>query len=131
MAALTYSAIGLTCDLLWTGFVAPAILRRLGVPSAFGIWRIDRRNQHLNMAQFVWVVACSGGGLGCSCISRSPGISTGDCFGDRFSYLSPKLTLVRLAISLGGGWVVGVLSGAHRTSGGLNVDDPRDAHYTR
>jgi hypothetical protein len=117
MTALTNSLIGLTLGLLWMGFAAPAILRAFGVPVAMGIWRIDRHNQHLSMSQFVWACGVFRWGVGMFSYFTITRYLDWRLLGDRFSYMSPKLLLVELAISLGLGWVFGVFSAPLRTGG--------------
>ena len=63
MIALTYFAIT-AAALMWAGFVAPTILRALGVPMAYGLWQLDRRNQHLSKRQYVWSVGVFSTGIG-------------------------------------------------------------------
>ena len=47
MLGLTVILGATATGLLWMSLVAPALARLFRVPLAFGIWRIDRRNQHL------------------------------------------------------------------------------------
>lgn len=56
--------IAAACGLVWTNFAAPAILRTVGIPLAFGMWRIERRNQTLNKAQYIWALGVFTWGLG-------------------------------------------------------------------
>jgi uncharacterized membrane protein len=49
---------------LWTSVVAPAICRVLGVPMAFGIWRLDRKNSRLSRSQFLWCYGVFSFGMG-------------------------------------------------------------------
>jgi hypothetical protein len=64
MMALADFLIPILAAWLWTGFVAPAVLRGFGVPLASGFWRLDRRNRHLSKQQYVRGVGVFAWGTG-------------------------------------------------------------------
>jgi hypothetical protein len=115
MTALANSLIGITCGLLWMGFAGPAILRALGLPVAFGMWRMDRRNQHLDRTQYVWTCGVFRCGLGMFLYFTISRYLDWRLLGDKFSYLSPRVIFVGLFICLGAGWVSGLFGAPHRT----------------
>jgi len=102
--------IAAVCGSVWTNFAAPAILRTFGVPLAFGMWRIERRNQNLNRAQYVWAFGVFTWGLGLF------------LFFVILRYIDWKLLGVNIPIRILGtllswsaaGWLIGVLSVRHR-----------------
>jgi len=49
---------------LWMSLVAWMIGRAMGVPMAFGIWRLDRKNSHLTRQQYFWCFGVLTFGLG-------------------------------------------------------------------
>jgi hypothetical protein len=49
---------------LWMDFFAPLLARIFGVPARLGLWRSNRRNQHLSRPQFVWWIGVVGFGIG-------------------------------------------------------------------
>jgi hypothetical protein len=61
--AVLFGAVGSLA--MWVCVVAPLIGRSFGVPLAFGLWRLDRKNAHLTKAQFVlWFgMFCVGVGM--------------------------------------------------------------------
>jgi hypothetical protein len=106
VTAIANFLIAGACGAMWTGLVAPTILRTFGVPVAFGMWRINRRNQNLSRTQYVWGCGVFMWGLGMFLlfvISR---------------YLDWKLLGVKIPIRifwslltwLTAGWLLGVLS---------------------
>lgn len=102
--------IAAACGLGWTNFAAPAILRTFGVPLAFGMWRIERRNQTLNRTQYVWALGVFTWGLGMF------------LFFVILRYLDWKLLGANLPIRIFGtlltwaaaGWLIGVLTVRNR-----------------
>jgi hypothetical protein len=99
---------------LWMGFIGPSILRVFGVPAKFGLWRLDRRNQHLSKQQYVW-----GFGVFIWAVGMVLSTTTWDYLNWRFA--GDKLTphdaahiAMRIAIFLGGGLFVGAFSGSSR-----------------
>ena len=114
VTALANFLIALACGLVWMGFAGPAILRAFGVPVAFGTWRIDRRNQYLNRAQYVWACGVFRWGLGMFLFFAISKYLDWRLLGNRFSYLSPMRTFGLLLTWLAAGWLFGVFSAPHR-----------------
>jgi hypothetical protein len=104
--------IAAACGLLWTTFAAPAILRLLGIPVAFGIWRIDRRNQHLTKTQYVWGFGVFMWGIGMFLFFVIARYLDWKLLGVKI----PMNIFVALVTWLTAGWLVGVL-GARRREG--------------
>ena len=112
MTGLAILLIAMTCSLLWIGIVAPAILRALGVPVSFGVWRIDRLNQHLSRTQYVWALGMFVWGLGLFWFFTVFDLVTWKLLGAFQS--SPMRIIKELLICLAAGWLFGVFSGPHR-----------------
>lgn len=110
----------IACGWLWVGLIAPAILRSFGVPIAFGMWRLDRRNQNLSKAQYVWAFGVFSWGLGMFLFSTVWKYLEWRLLGDRFSYSISAQLIAGLLIWLLAGLLMGVL-GAPRRKGA----DPR------
>lgn len=102
--------IAAASGLLWTNFVAPAILRTFGVPVAFGMWRVHRRNQNLSRTQYAWGLGVFMWGLGMF------------LFFVIFSHLEWRQLGVKNPMRIFGmllswlvlGWLVGILGARHR-----------------
>ena len=90
--------------------MAPAILRTFGVPVAFGMWRVHRRNQNLSRTQYAWGLGMFMWGLGMF------------LFFLIFRYLEWGLVGGKNPMRIFGilltwlllGWLVGVLTARHR-----------------
>jgi len=111
MRELVVFLIAILSWLFWIGVVAPAILLRLGVPIAFGLWRIDRRNQSLSRKQYVWAVGVFTFGIGMFFFSATFQYDDWKLVG---APMSPMHIMVRLLGCLAGGWLFGLLSAPHR-----------------
>ena len=96
------------------GVAAPAILRGIGVPVAFGGRRLDRRNQHLSRTQYIWACGVFEWGVGMFVFFTVAKYLEWKLLGERFSYLSPVHIIVGLLTWLGVGWLFGALSAPHR-----------------
>ena len=96
------------------GFAAPAILRTFGVPVAFGVWRIDRSNQHLNRTQYVWACGVFRWGIGMFVFFTISRYLDWRLLGDKFSRLSPMGIFGAFLAWIAAGWVFGVFSAPHR-----------------
>jgi FtsH-binding integral membrane protein len=112
--------IAILVVLLWTGFVAPAILRTLGVPMAYGSW-LDRRNQHLSKRQHVWGFGVLTYGVGMTLFSTSWSYLFSKPIPYRLSQMSATRIVVGLLSWLIIGWLVGVLSAPKNNTSGLPV----------
>jgi len=99
--------IAVMSALFWVGLVAPAILRRFGVPIAFGAWRIDRRNQSLSKRQYVWAVGVFSWGIGMFFFYAISGYLDWKTLGPS---TSPMHIMVWLLGWLATGWLMRVLS---------------------
>lgn len=104
MTTVANFLIAAACGLVWTNFAAPGILRAFGVPVAFGMWRIERRNQSLNRTQYVWACGVFMWGLGMF------------LFFETLFYLvkTPLPTFRTLLTWLAAGWLIGVFGARHR-----------------
>ena len=96
------------------GFAAPAILRTFGVPVASGMWRLDRRNQHLNKMQYVWGFGVFSWGLGMFLFFTVSRYLDWKLLDDKFSRLSPVRILFYFLIWLAAGWITGIFGAPHR-----------------
>ena len=116
MLATALFLASLVCTYLWIAVIAPLLMRAVGVPVGIGLWRIDRRNQHLSRRQYVWAVGIVAWGMG-----MFLGMNVSDYLEWRFGgdAFAPH-TLIRIAISFLiwalAGWQFGVLSFRHRAS---------------
>src|ERR1700690_197632 len=113
--------IAILVVLLWTGFVAPSILRAFGVPMVYGIWRLDRRNQHLSKQQHVWGFGVVTYGVGMILFNTTWGYLFSKPIPYRLSQPSATRIVVGLLSWLIIGWFVGVLSAPKNTTSGLPV----------
>lgn len=114
MTGLTIFLSAIACVSLWVGVIAPAILRSFGVPMAFGVWRLDRRNQRLSRAQYIWAFGVLSWGLGIFLFSTVWKYLEWKLLGDRFSYSSPARIVAGLLTWLLLGFLVGVFSAPRR-----------------
>lgn len=100
--------IAAASGLLWANFVAPAILRTLGVPVAFGMWRVHRRNQNLTRTQYAWGLGVFMWGLAMFLFFLIFSYLEWRLLGNPLRILGMLLTWSVL------GWLVGVLGARHR-----------------
>ena len=105
-------AIG--CMSLWIGLIAPTILRGIGVPLAYGMWRLDRRNQHLTRSQYLWGFGVFSWGLGAFLYATTFDLLSWELLGERGYYSTPLRIIVQLMICLVIGWLVGVFGSPSR-----------------
>lgn len=113
--------IAILAALLWAGFLAPAILRALGVPMAYGLWRLDRRNKHLSKRQYIWGFGVVTWGVGMILFNTICSYLVSKPIPDRPAQTSAARTVVGLLSSLIMGWLFGVLSAPRNNSSGLPV----------
>jgi len=116
MTLLAALIISIACALFWTGVAAPATLRVFGVPVAFGVWRLDRRNRHLSRTQYVWAFGVFSWAVGMFFFSVVFGYLRWKLLGEQFAYPTPRHIAVDLLVCLLMGWVIGVLSSANRNT---------------
>jgi hypothetical protein len=110
VTGLAVFLIAIVSAACWIGLVAPAILRCFGVPIAFGLWRLDRRNQSLSKTQYVWAFGVFSWGLGMFFFS-----TVADYLGRKLlGATSPMHATVGLLMWLGAGWLLGVLNAPRR-----------------
>ena len=95
--------------MLWTSVIAPVLVRAVGVPMAIGFWRQDRKNRHLNKPQYVWAYGAFGFGLGVFFFLTVWDYLKWKLLADQFSHFNSRQLIVRLAISLSVGLVVGLI----------------------
>jgi hypothetical protein len=106
MIGLMVFLVAIVSGVGWIGLVAPAILRSFGVPIAFGLWRLDRRNQSLSKTQYVWAFGVFSWGLGMFFFS-----TVADYLGrELLGATSPIHIIAGLVICLGAGCLFGVLT---------------------
>ena len=105
LTVLFFAAIGVA--LLWMGVIAPSILRALGVPAAGGLWRLDRRNQHLSRSQYVWGIGVFDWGIGTALATTLLDYVLWKDSGSSSHAQSPKTILLKAAVYLIAGLFVG------------------------
>jgi hypothetical protein len=116
MMALGSFLVAVLGGLLWIGFVAPTILRALGVPMALGYWRLDRRNQRLTKWQYVWGFGVFSWGVGMFLFSAVWAyLFSKPIF---YGFSRPTLThlVSELVTWLAAGWLVGFFSAPRHNS---------------
>ena len=109
MIALGDFVIPALAALMWIGFAAPTILRALGVPMAYGLWRLDRRNQHLSKRQWVWGLGVFSMGVGGALLLTLRYYLPRGLTGERHSHPGAS-SLVGLISSLAIAWLVANLT---------------------
>ena len=109
MTALAIFFIAILPALVWTWFVAPLILRAVGVPMASGPqWKSNRRGQHLSKRQYVWGFGVFAWGIGTFLFVALRDYLSWKLRGDRFSHPTATSIILELIIFLGAGLTVGV-----------------------
>ncbi|HKW76694.1 MAG TPA: hypothetical protein VJN64_14280 [Terriglobales bacterium] len=108
MTALAIFLIAIGCGLAWAGLVAPTLLRVFGLPVALGVWRLDRRNQHLSRTQYVWFFGVFTWGLGMFLFFTISRYLEWKLLGDRSANQHSTQIIGALLIWLLAGWLFGL-----------------------
>ena len=96
--AVLLGAIG--SGVVWIGFVAPTIVRALGVPVAIGFGRLDRKNRHLSKLQWVWAFGAFMWGGGMFLYSTMFDYLSWRVMDDQFSHPRLGHVIVRLVVTV-------------------------------
>lgn len=120
MTALAIFVLAIGCGLAWVGLVAPALLRAFGVPVAQGVWRLDRRNQHLSRTQYVWFFGVFAWGLGMFLFFTISRYLEWKLLGDRSAFQHATQLIMSLLVWLLSGWLFGLWTAPPRNG----ADEP-------
>lgn len=117
---MTFALVFLTavaCAWCWMGLIAPAILRSFGVPLAFGLWRLDRRNQNLSRSQYVWAFGVFSWGVGMFLFWTMAGYLQWRVLSDPSEYPTLRRTIGGVVIWFTTGLLFGTFTAPRRRNG--------------